>query len=30
MIMEYIEAAFNKARYDMMKDKEPFYAAVPG
>ena len=30
MIMEYIEAALNKARYDMMKDKEPFYAAVPG
>ena len=30
MIMEYIEAALNKARYDMIKDKEPFYAEVPG
>ncbi|OGB90023.1 hypothetical protein A2625_01640 [candidate division WOR-1 bacterium RIFCSPHIGHO2_01_FULL_53_15] len=30
MIMEYIEAALNKARYDMIKDKEPFYAEIPG
>ena len=30
MILEYIEAALNKARYDMIDDKEPFYAEVPG
>ena len=30
MIMEYIEAALEKARYDLINDKEPFYAVVPG
>lgn len=30
MIVEYIEAALSKARYDMINDKEPFYAEVPG
>lgn len=30
MIIEYIEAALEKARYDMIQDEEPFYAEVPG
>jgi len=30
MIVEYIEAALGKARYDMINDHEPFYAEVPG
>ncbi|MBI5399255.1 type II toxin-antitoxin system HicB family antitoxin [Candidatus Saganbacteria bacterium] len=30
MIMEYVGAALEKARYDMINDKEPFYAEVPG
>lgn len=30
MIVEYIEAALEKARYDMIKDKRPFYVEVPG
>ena len=30
MIIDYIEAALDKAHYDMIKDKEPFYAEVPG
>jgi predicted RNase H-like HicB family nuclease len=30
MILEYIQAALEKARYDIIKDKEPFYAEIPG
>jgi predicted RNase H-like HicB family nuclease len=30
MILEYIKAALEKARYDIINDKEPFYAEVPG
>lgn len=30
MIIDYIEAALNKAHYDMIQDKEPFYAEVAG
>lgn len=30
MILEYIEAALEKAHYDMIQDEEPFYAEVPG
>lgn len=30
MIIEYIEAALNKAHYEIIEDKEPFYAEVPG
>ncbi len=30
MIAEYIQAALEKANYEMIEDREPFYAAVPG
>jgi predicted RNase H-like HicB family nuclease len=29
MITEYIEAALLKARYELIKDEEPFYGEVP-
>ncbi len=29
MITEYIEAALFKARYELIKDKEPYYGEVP-
>jgi len=30
MIVEYIEAALNRARYEIIDDKEPYYGEVPG
>ena len=30
MIIEYIEAALSRARYEIIKDNEPFYGEVPG
>jgi Uncharacterised protein family (UPF0150). len=29
MITEYIEAAMSKARYELIKDEEPYYGEVP-
>ena len=29
MIMDYIEAAMFKARYEIIKDEEPYYGEVP-
>lgn len=29
MITEYIEAALSKARYEIIKDEEPYYGEVP-
>lgn len=29
MLFEYLEAALNTARYEMMKDTEPFYGEIP-
>jgi predicted RNase H-like HicB family nuclease len=29
MITEYIEAAMSKARYEIIKDEEPYYGEVP-
>jgi len=29
MITEYIEAAISKARYELIKDEEPYYGEVP-
>jgi len=29
MIQEYIEAALAKARYEIIKDEEPYYGEVP-
>ncbi|MGA2159744.1 MAG: type II toxin-antitoxin system HicB family antitoxin [Dehalococcoidia bacterium] len=29
MIKEYIEAALNKAKYEIIEDEEPFYGEVP-
>ena len=30
MIIEYIEAALSKAKYEIIEDKEPYYGEVPG
>ena len=30
MIVEYIEAALGKAKYDIIRDDEPYYGEVPG
>ncbi|MEE8168586.1 MAG: type II toxin-antitoxin system HicB family antitoxin [Candidatus Hydrothermarchaeales archaeon] len=30
MIIEYIQAALEKAKYEMIEDEEPFYGEVPG
>ncbi len=30
MIIEYINAALAKAKYEIIKDEEPFYGEVPG
>ena len=30
MIVEYIQAALGKAKYEMIEDEEPFYGEVPG
>lgn len=30
MIIEYINAALEKAKYEIIKDEEPFYGEVPG
>jgi predicted RNase H-like HicB family nuclease len=29
MITEYVEAALSKARYEIIKDEEPYYGEVP-
>ncbi|MGC8778019.1 MAG: type II toxin-antitoxin system HicB family antitoxin [Candidatus Caldatribacteriaceae bacterium] len=29
MIIEYIEAALEQARYEMIQDEEPYYGEVP-
>jgi len=29
MIVEYIEAAMAKARYEIIEDEEPFYGEIP-
>ncbi|MDP2765828.1 MAG: type II toxin-antitoxin system HicB family antitoxin [Candidatus Methanoperedens sp.] len=29
MILEYINAALEKAKYEIIKDEEPFYGEVP-
>ena len=30
MIAQYIEAALNRARYELIEDEEPYYGEVPG
>ena len=30
MITEYINAALNKAKYELIEDDEPYYGEVPG
>ncbi len=30
MIVEYINAALERAKYEMIEDEDPFYAEVPG
>ncbi len=30
MIIEYLQAALEKAKYEMIEDEEPFYGEVPG
>lgn len=30
VIREYIQAAMEKAKYDIIKDAEPYYGSVPG
>jgi predicted RNase H-like HicB family nuclease len=30
MIIEYIEAALSKAKYEIIDDEEPYYGEVPG
>jgi predicted RNase H-like HicB family nuclease len=30
MIVQYIEAALGKAKYDIIRDEEPYYGEVPG
>lgn len=30
MILEYISAALERAKYDIIKDDEPYYGEVPG
>ncbi|MBI2935138.1 MAG: type II toxin-antitoxin system HicB family antitoxin [Chloroflexi bacterium] len=30
MIKEYIEAALEKAKYEIIEDEEPYYGEVPG
>ena len=30
MIVEYIEAALERARYEIIEDEEPYYGEVPG
>ncbi len=30
MILEYINAALEKAKYEIIEDEEPFYGEVPG
>lgn len=29
MLVEYIEAALNRAHYEIIKDEEPFYGEIP-
>jgi len=29
MIIEYIEAAMSKAKYELIEDEEPYYGEVP-
>jgi predicted RNase H-like HicB family nuclease len=29
MLLEYIEAALEKARYEIIQDEEPYYGEVP-
>jgi hypothetical protein len=29
MITEYIQAALGRAKYEIIKDKEPYYGEVP-
>ena len=29
MLIEYIEEAMKKAKYDIIKDKEPYYGEIP-
>lgn len=29
MISEYLQAAMNRARYEMIEDEEPFYGEIP-
>lgn len=30
MIVEYISSALEKARYEMIEDRNPFYGEIPG
>ncbi len=30
MILEYINAALEKAKYEIIEDEEPYYGEVPG
>lgn len=30
MIIEYIQAALDKAKYEIIEDEEPYYGEVPG
>ena len=30
MIIEYIDAALERAKYEMISDEEPYYGEVPG
>ncbi|MEI9478027.1 MAG: type II toxin-antitoxin system HicB family antitoxin [Deltaproteobacteria bacterium] len=30
MIVEYIEAALGRAKYEIIRDEEPYYCEVPG
>jgi predicted RNase H-like HicB family nuclease len=30
MIVEYIEAALERAKYEIIEDEEPYYGEVPG
>ncbi|MEK6963298.1 MAG: type II toxin-antitoxin system HicB family antitoxin, partial [Nanoarchaeota archaeon] len=29
MLLEYIEKAMSKAKYERIKDKEPYYGEIP-
>lgn len=30
MIIEYVQAALDKAKYEIIRDEEPYYGKVPG